>query len=163
MIWEMIVAVDKNDGIAKNRSIPWKSSGDMKFFKEKTQDNIVVMGKTTYFSLPERNRPLKNRENYVLTTTPEKYTNIELHHPSLHFINNIENIKEDSSKKVFLIGGQQLYYKFSYLCDVIWLTRIKKDYDCDLFLDLKFLDLNYKLETIVEENEEYIICKFVKT
>jgi dihydrofolate reductase len=162
MKWEMIVAIDKKGGIAKNGKIPWICSGDMKFFREKTQNHIVLMGRTTYFSLPEQHRPLKNRENYVLTATPERFVYLESQTPHLHFISKIENIKKDESKKVFLIGGQQLYDRFFYLCDDIWITKIKHDHDCDLFLDLTFLTLNYKLENIVEETKEYIICKYMK-
>lgn len=159
MQWEMIVAVDNKGGIAKNGKIPWNIAGDMKFFREKTQNNIVLMGRTTFFSLPEQHRPLKNRENYVFTKTPEKYAYLELQHPNLHFISNIENIKKDKSKKVFLVGGQQLYDRFYWFCDTIWLTKIKHDYDCDLFLDLTFFILNYRIDLIVEETKEYVICR----
>jgi hypothetical protein len=41
---EAIVAVDKNFGLAKENTIPWKSKKDMEFFKRKTIYNIVIMG-----------------------------------------------------------------------------------------------------------------------
>jgi dihydrofolate reductase len=34
----------------------------------KTKNNVVIMGKNTYFSLPIEHRPLSNRLNIVLTT-----------------------------------------------------------------------------------------------
>jgi dihydrofolate reductase len=162
MYWEMIVAVDKKGGIAKNGNIPWNIPDDMKFFRETTENHIVVMGKTTYFSLPKKHRPLKNRENYVFTTTPEKYLYLELQHSNLHFISDIKKIKKEESKKVFLIGGQHLYDKLYYLCEVIWITKIKHDYKCDLLLDFTFLTLNYKIDSIVDETNEIVICKYIK-
>ena len=51
---ELILAKDINNGISKNNSIPRKSSIDMKHFYEKTENNIVIMGSKTYFSIPEK-------------------------------------------------------------------------------------------------------------
>lgn len=44
----------------------------------KTKKNVVIMGKNTYFSLPEQNRPLKNRLNIVLTNHPDQYIHLHL-------------------------------------------------------------------------------------
>ena len=46
---------------------------DMNYFKRITTNkinetpNIVLMGRKTWFSIPQQNRPLKNRINFVLT------------------------------------------------------------------------------------------------
>ena len=70
---EAIVAVDSKYGIAKDGKIPWKSKTDMKFFREQTTGNIIIMGSTTLLSLPNA-LPLPNRLNIVLTRTPAKFT-----------------------------------------------------------------------------------------
>jgi dihydrofolate reductase len=44
---EAILAIDINSGLAKEGKIPWKSSKDMMFFKDKTINNIFVMGSKT--------------------------------------------------------------------------------------------------------------------
>ena len=54
-----IVCVDKNWGIGKANGLLFKLPADMKFFKEITKHNIVVMGYSTYLSLPKR--PLPDR------------------------------------------------------------------------------------------------------
>ena len=64
--FEAIVAMDENNGIAKQGKIPWKSKTDMKFFKDKTINNIVVMGFNTLLSLPNE-APLRDRLNIVVT------------------------------------------------------------------------------------------------
>ena len=38
----IIVAIDAKNGIGKDNDLLWHLPNDMKFFKEKTMDNIVV-------------------------------------------------------------------------------------------------------------------------
>src|SRR5947208_6287414 len=59
-----IVAIDRNFAIGKGGQLPWHYSADMKFFKETTMGNAVVMGRRTWETL---NGPLKERQNIVLT------------------------------------------------------------------------------------------------
>ena len=61
-----IVNVDKNWGIGIGNSLLNHLSPDMKFFKEKTTGNVVVMGKSTFLSFPGQ-KALPNRVNIVLT------------------------------------------------------------------------------------------------
>ncbi len=56
-------------------------AGDMAYFKKLTSQssspklrNAVIMGRTTYMSIPERFRPLKGRLNIVLTSKPPTAT-----------------------------------------------------------------------------------------
>ena len=157
---EAIVAVDSKNGIAKDGKIPWKSKTDMKFFREQTTGNIIIMGSTTLLSLPN-SMPLPNRINIVVTRTPEKYTcypkdsqldNIFfwneatvlsfLANPDLANLPNKflikaekEKVKEqEKCKKIFVIGGQQIYNLLMPFCSGILVTRIKSDYNCDLYL-----------------------------
>ena len=63
----LIVAMDQEQGIGKNNDLMWHLPVDMKFFKETTNGHIVVMGRKNFDSIPERFRPLSNRENVILT------------------------------------------------------------------------------------------------
>lgn len=165
---EAIYAIDSKNGMAKNGVIPWKSKKDMSFFMNKTLNNIVIMGKNTYFSLPLEHRPLKNRLNIVFTREPHVYqhdiTNVI-------FTNNIKihaDILANSSKyynqymflnenfKIFIIGGKTIYEKFIPLCSKIWVTRLKEDYECDLFIDYDY-STKYKEEMYEEDDEVKII------
>jgi hypothetical protein len=82
---EAILATDMSGGLSKEGKIPWKSQKDMRFFYQTTKNNIVIMGRNTYFSLPENIRPLKNRLNIVLTKDPYKYMNDYKNIPELIF------------------------------------------------------------------------------
>ena len=61
----LIVAVTNNYAIGKNNSLLFHLPTDLKFFKEKTLNKVVVMGRKTYESLPIR--PLPKRTTIVLT------------------------------------------------------------------------------------------------
>jgi dihydrofolate reductase len=50
----LIVAIDAERGIGKNNDLMWHLPNDMKFFKDTTQNQIVVMGRKNYDSIPEK-------------------------------------------------------------------------------------------------------------
>ena len=60
----LIVAIADNNGIGVKGQLPWHIAEDLKYFKKVTHGYPVIMGRTTYFSLPFR--PLKGRKNIVL-------------------------------------------------------------------------------------------------
>jgi dihydrofolate reductase len=66
-----------------------------------------------------------------------------------------------SNFKIFIIGGKKIYEQFIPLCERVWMTRIKKDYSCDLFLDYDY-SKQFKEETI-DEDDELIIKKYEKS
>ena len=144
---EMIVAVDERGGIAKDGQIPWLGEfpEDMKFFKYITMNHTVFMGKNTFFSLPPRFRPLPYRTNIVYTHTPEKYDNIIDPSFSLFFSDEGPETQIIKNQKTFIIGGSQIYNQFYHLCDVIWVTRIHYDYQCDTFFHIDKILQNFWL------------------
>ena len=85
---ESIYAIDLNNGLSKDGIIPWNSKKDLKFFANKTKNSVVIMGRTTYFSLPDNVRPLKNRLNIVLTSKPEQFLDLEDGIENVIFTNN---------------------------------------------------------------------------
>jgi dihydrofolate reductase len=130
---EGILAMDEKFGLAKNGKIPWKNKEDLAFFKNKTINNIVVMGINTLLSLPKK-EPLKDRHNIVITGDTDKYSKL-YQFKNIEFVNatNVVNLLNGfPDKTIFIIGGNQVYNLLLPYCSVIWLTEIKGDYDCDL-------------------------------
>ena len=172
---ESIYAIDLNNGLSKNGTIPWNSKTDMLFFMNKTKNNIVIMGKNTFFSLPKEHRPLKNRLNIVLTSNPHLYEDNINDSSNVLFTNNdniYQAILKNKNKyyemynflnkdfKIFIIGGKTIYEKFIPLCDKIWVTQIKSDYKCDLFIDYDY-SKQYK-EEVYEEDDELEIVEYTR-
>ena len=166
---QAIYAVDLNNGLSKNGIIPWTCKKDMSFFMNKTKNNIVIMGKNTYFSLPENNRPLRNRLNIVLTTknfindnSNIIFTNdIFIHQQILssreQYCETYNYLKKDFT--IFFIGGKMIYEHFIPICNCVWVTRIKNDYNCNLFINYDYS--NYSSD-IYEEDDELIIIKYTR-
>ena len=65
-----IVNVDKNWGIGIGNELLNPIPADMKFFRETTTGNVVVMGRKTFLSFPGP-RALPKRVNIVITTDKE--------------------------------------------------------------------------------------------
>ena len=170
---EAILAYDLNNGISKNGAIPWKSKTDMSFFYNTTKGNVVIMGRTTFLSLPENCRPLKNRLNIFLTTNPELYSNYDKYKNIDNLIftsdpNIYQKILQNKEKycaslspdfKIIIIGGKQIYEMYFPLCESVWVTRIKKDYQCDLLIDHDFAN-QFKDHEIVKDDDELVILKY---
>ena len=82
--FELIVAMNIDSCIGNSKSIPWYLPEDLKHFRELTENNIVIMGRNTFESLP--NGPLKNRLNIVISTRLDytyNYPNViisDMHH-----------------------------------------------------------------------------------
>ena len=61
----IIAAVAQNNAIGKDNDLLWHISADLKRFKQLTLEHTVLMGKSTYESLPVR--PFPKRRNVVIT------------------------------------------------------------------------------------------------
>ena len=61
-----IVVVDQNWGIGREGNLLVHLPGDLKYYKEKTIGNHIIVGRKTLESFPG-GKPLPGRENIVLT------------------------------------------------------------------------------------------------
>jgi dihydrofolate reductase len=116
-----IVAMDRNRGIGKNHDIPWpgKLRDDMAHFKNYTMRKIVVQGRRTFQSIPEKYRPLPGRENIILSRNPTYDA------PGCAVIsdpNAIVRISE--SREVCIIGGAEIYKLFLPVVTRIIVTHV---------------------------------------
>ena len=72
--FDIIVACCNKNGIGNNGNLPWKLKTEMQYFKEITTDaplgfrNVVIMGRNTWESIPNKYKPLPNRYNIILTS-----------------------------------------------------------------------------------------------
>ncbi|MCE2744088.1 MAG: dihydrofolate reductase [Fluviicola sp.] len=130
----LIVAMDLERGIGKNNDLMWHLPADMKFFKETTTNHVVVMGRKNYESIPEKYRPLPNRENVVLTRN-EAYVA-----PNCLVFNSLEDCishysTKNEEKTVFIIGGGEIYKMAldASIIDEMYITHVDKKYDADTF------------------------------
>ena len=142
--FSLIVATDSANGIALNGTMPWHSPSDMKFFRETTigrGKNVVVMGRRTYETIPLKSRPLSNRRCCILSKTwsQENHLDISIYSSIAELLTDL-GIARTRYDNVFVIGGENIYTqflsKYLYLCDKIYVTRFRENYQCDKFFPL---------------------------
>lgn len=125
-----IVNVDKNWGIGLGDKLINHIPADMKFFKEKTTGNVVVMGKTTFLTFPGQ-KALPNRVNIVLTTDPEwSAENVIVCH-SLDEL--FEQLERYDTNTVYIIGGSKVYEQLLPYCDTAYVTKVETENEADRF------------------------------
>lgn len=154
---KIIVSVDLNWGIGCDGKLLQHIPEDMKFFKEKTIGNVVVMGRETFESLPGKN-PLKDRVNIVLSRDRS------FKDDRLIICNSIEDTLKELQKyensKVFIIGGETIYKQFLPYCDELYITKIQNEYKADRFFPN--VDIMSDWELIKEsEVKEYNNVRYV--
>jgi len=131
-MFSLIVAFDRDYGIAKNGTIPWRASADLRHFKSLTETHVVVMGRKTYESI---GHPLHNRVNVVISSTlidnPDVIRVASCYDAVRHCITHCRD------KKWFVIGGGMIYKWFMAqgLIGFYHITRIQGNYDCDTTFD----------------------------
>lgn len=123
----IIVAIASNWAIGRNNELLWHISDDLKRFKRITHSQYVIMGKKTLKSLP--GGPLKNRMNIVITDVPGEVF------PDCITVYSIEEAIERChiSQENFVIGGGMVYKQFMKHATKLYLTRIHKDFEADIF------------------------------
>ena len=74
-----IVACDREYGIAKHGTLPWKIPEDEQYFTDqtKTQGGVTLTGRATYETF---NGPLEGRQNYVVTHRDDPLPGAEIVH-----------------------------------------------------------------------------------
>lgn len=124
-----IVAVDNNWGIGSNNKLLANIPEDMKFFKEKTMNSIVIIGRKTYESLPKK--PLPNRTNVVITSNIDKENVLEVKKDGVVYVNmdTLKSILPYISINTFIIGGGMIYKELLPYCEQVYVTHIYKTYD----------------------------------
>ncbi|MFH0735032.1 MAG: dihydrofolate reductase [bacterium] len=148
----IVAAVSENNIIGNKGKLPWNIPEELSFFKELTSDYPVIMGKNTFTSLE---KPLANRNNYVLSRTKEPFIAYNGYCIVNSFTNIYQLIKKDKFSKVFIIGGCEVYKEAMEDADKLIISRIEGNYDGDKFFPL--IDKNIWLIESVEKRAKFKI------
>ena len=151
----IVAAIGKNRELGAKNKLLWHIPEDMERFKRLTTGKVVVMGRKTYESIPEKFRPLPNRINIVVTRDLN-YSSSEIEKNSrqtrtitaLSIEEAIEKAKE-FNKEIFIIGGAQIYEQSLKYADRLYMTLVDKEYpEADVF----FPDYSEFKNKILEED-----------
>jgi len=148
MTISMIAAIGKNRELGKDNRLLWHLKEDFQRFKNLTTGNVVIMGRKTYDSLPEKNKPLPNRINIIISRN-KSWSPL-----GSYVFNSLEEAisrAKKFNKEIFIIGGASVYEQGIKYSDKLYLTVISKEYpDADAF----FPDYSEFKKVIFEENHQ---------
>lgn len=162
MKYTIICACGKEGEFGYKGELPWKNNPyfkwDMKHFKEKTTNNVVIMGYKTYLTTG----PLKNRYNYIVKhgEVPPVTASIGtavMFYESLEDIDQeIENNKElFEGKELFIIGGIKIIQEAldKKMVNKIILTQFPVEFKADTYFPLARL-VEFRIKSICNEYDE---------
>jgi len=159
----MISAVADNNGIGIKGDLPWHIAQDLKYFKEVTSGCPVIMGRTTYFSLPFH--PLKGRKNIVLNLG---FDPIEEEAVCVYsFQEAYEQAQQTGCERCFVMGGASVYRAAINDMDKLYITHVHTVVEnADVFfpeIDPAIWTVESKTETFTDPetgfNFEFVVYK----
>jgi len=131
-----IVAIDRNFAIGKGGKLPWHYSADMRFFKQTTVGNMVVMGRRTWVTLKG---PLKDRTNIVLSRDADLNATDSV--VMMRDVDSVIEFAKEHDAILFVIGGAKVYKAFLPHIDRWIVTEVPLSVDgADTFMPADFLD-----------------------
>ena len=142
----MIAAVGKNLELGKNNDLIWRLKGDMQFFKKSTMNKPIIMGMTTFGTLPSI---LEGRRHIVLTRKNLKIENVVIMHTKEEVLKFIKGYKDE----VMIIGGASIYKEFLDYAKTLLLTEIDDEcLDADTYFPS--FDKNKYISTLLSDHKE---------
>jgi dihydrofolate reductase len=122
---KIIAAIAKDNSIGtKENTIPWNFHlKDMEIFKTKTksENGIVIMGKNTFFSLPENLRPLKDRRNIIISSDKSlKIDGAEIFESPEKVLEELKN-----ENTIWILGGGSIYREFIKYADELHISHFE--------------------------------------
>jgi len=166
----IIVATDNAGGFGKDGKIPWNIPEDMKHFKEITTGGICIMGRKTHEDMLNMvsarkekagdttviSDILPNRSSFVITSN-NKYDAVGAK-TATGIRQVIETLDFNDTRRIFIIGGQQMFIEGLSWTHTIHMTIVKdKHFDCDKKFPIEVLGKQYKIFAAQETEELYFV------
>jgi dihydrofolate reductase len=130
----MVLAMDRNQLIGNQGTMPWHIPGELAYFKSVTLGYPIIMGRKTFDSI---GKALPGRLNVVVTR------NKEWQAPGAVAVGSLEEalavskatVTDTQTPQVMIIGGAALCREAMPIIDRLYLTFIDHEYEGDTWLD----------------------------
>ncbi len=123
----IILVADNDWAIGVNGGLLARLPEDMKRFRETTRGSVIVMGRKTYESLPQR--PLPERENCVISRTVKALDGARVFSDAESFV----KYAETACGEVYVCGGGEIYSQLLPYCGRALITRVYECFGGDTF------------------------------
>lgn len=144
----IIAAMTEGRVIGNKGGLPWQKKdvpGELAWFEECTKGSVVIMGKRTWESLPEKYRPLPDRVNVIISNTMTRTDNLII------FSSLIDALTAYKDVNVWIIGGAALYAEGLQYADELFLTKVVGEFAGDTFFP-EFENIFVRKENLKEGN-----------
>lgn len=122
--FKAIAAMAHNRVIGRDNQLPWHLPEELKWFKQMTIHQVVIMGRRTYESI---GRPLPQRETIVISRAGTTF-------PGTRTVRSLSQIRfQDDPREFFIIGGAQIFAEGLPLCSHLYLTTVHREVEGDVF------------------------------
>lgn len=147
----LLFSVDENWAIGYKGDLLLKITEDMKGFKKLTINNIVIMGRKTFESLPG-SKALKNRINIVVTRDKNYSPTDAIVVNSIDdLLIKLKEINPKGEMDEYLIGGGELANQALTYCEKAYITKIFKNFEkADAYLH----NLDKDKEWVIEKKSQ---------
>ena len=146
-----IAAMTRNRVIGQDNQIPWRLRGEQGWFKEVTMGHSILMGRKTFESI---GKPLPGRRNLVVTRTGN-FTGVDL-------IRDLRTFDpaayELDGKKIFVIGGAEMYAALLHRCDTIYMTIVKEEFAGNRYFPE--FESEFKISQTIRKTPEFDIFRY---
>ncbi|MDI9347355.1 MAG: dihydrofolate reductase [Methylacidiphilales bacterium] len=127
----IVVAMDSNQVIGLQGSLPWKIPEDLKRFKAITLGKSLLLGRKTLESLP--NQTLPGRKLFVLSKTPTLFKNSPNTTWCNSFMDACRIIEESDVLTAYVIGGGMIYQEALPYTQCLEITQIHSTFQGDTY------------------------------
>jgi len=150
-IISIIAAMDEGGLIGKDNKMPWYIPEDLAWFKEKTRNKPVIMGRKTHESIGKK---LPGRLNVVIT----RDKGYQSPHKCVYTYNSLVDAINDYSglNELMIIGGAELYTSAFSFVDKMYLTRIFARFEGDTYFPDYNEDEWKKTYKNISSNKQYM-------
>jgi dihydrofolate reductase len=147
MIWAQARDGQGRPVIGKGGVMPWHLPEDMAHFKAQTAGCPVIMGRKTWYSLPERFRPLPGRLNIVVSRQAGMASQLQgvkvdaegriLNDspvlPSISLHSSLQSCEQIQAPVAWIMGGGELYAQGMALAHELVVTKLDATFEGDTF------------------------------
>ncbi len=154
-----IAAMAGNRIIGNDGKIPWHIPEDFKWFKKFTMNQTLIMGRTTFETLPK----LPGRDIIVLSNTilhlqeyhtlfRDKCRHLQMRNERTFNVMDFPN--------AIVAGGAKTYHNLLPLCDEIFMTHVIEDYEGDTYMP--HFEHQFPNSEVLREAKDHWIVRYWK-
>ena len=116
-IISLIAALANNRVIGNQGQLPWRQKADLQYFKAQTLNKPIIMGRTTFETLPAA---LPKRRNIIIT----RQTDYQADKAEVFTDLNAAIAACSEVPEIMIVGGAQIYQLALPIADRMYLTFI---------------------------------------